>query len=361
MEVLDDWAKEVKAFEETKAGVKGLVDSGVTKVPRIFVHPQAKLQKPSVSSVESSVEFRVPLIDLHGVEGVQRKAIVEQIRQACEQWGFFQMVSHGMDVDVINATLEATRRLHEQPREDKVRLFSDDSSQKVRLYTVNGSVHESRPGPWRDALACACLDDTLDSEEVPQICRKEMEDYVQSIIKLRETLSELLSEALGLSSDYLSRIECMKSEFLTWLYYPACPEPDLAFGAPQHSDPTFLTILLQDTIGGLQFLHQDHWVDLPPIPGALIAHIGDLMQIISNDKFKSADHRVLAQGDQTRVSAACFLYPSAKNLLKPYGPIMELMSDNNQPMYKEVAPLEYALFHQSRAMDGTSTLSHYKL
>lgn len=106
-----------------------------------------------------------------------------------------------------------------------------------------------------------------------------MEDYVQSIIKLRETLSELLSEALGLSSDYLSRIECMKSEFLTWLYYPTCPEPGLTFGAPQHSDPTFLTILLQDTIGGLQFLHQDHWVDVPPIPGSLIAHIGDLMQV----------------------------------------------------------------------------------
>lgn len=85
------------------------------------------------------------------------------------------------------------------------------------------------------------------------------------------------------------------------------------------------------------------------------------MQIISNDKFKSADHRVLAQGDQIRVSAACFLYPRAKNLLKPYGPIMELMSDRNQPMYKEVLPLEYAIYHQSRAVDGSSTLYHYKL
>ncbi|XP_074363443.1 cyclin-B1-1-like [Apium graveolens] len=178
---------------------------------------------------------------------------------------------------------------------------------------------------------------------------KEMGDYVQSMIKLRATLSELLSEALGLSSDYLSRIKCMKSEFLTWLYYPACPEPDLAFGAPRHSDPTFLTILLQDTIGGLQFLHQDHWVDVPPIPDYF------------KRQFKSADHRVLAHSDQIRVSAACFLYPSAKNLLKPYGPIMELMSDSNQPMYKEIVPLEYALYHQSRAMYGTPTLSHYKL
>lgn len=166
-----DWAKEVKAFEETKAGVKGLVDSGVKKIPRIFIHPPHKFQTPSVSSSDtSSIEFQVPLIDLQGLES-RRKDIVDEIRKACETWGFFQMVNHGMDVNTIEATLEATRRFHEQPREAKTDLFSDDSSQKVRLYTVNGSVHESRPGPWRDALACAFLDDTLDSAEIPLICR----------------------------------------------------------------------------------------------------------------------------------------------------------------------------------------------
>lgn len=70
---------------------------------------------------------------------------------------------------------------------------------------------------------------------------------------------------------------------------------------------------------------------------------------------------MLAGADGTRVSAACFLYPSAKNLLKPYGPIMELISDSNQPIYREVLPLEYAVYHQSKPMDGTSTLSHYKI
>ena len=117
-----------------------------------------------------------------------------------------------------------------------------------------------------------------DALSICPLCRKEMEDYVKSIIKIREKLSELLSEALGLSSDYLGRLECMKSEYMTWLYYPPCPEPHLTLGAPQHSDPTFLTIILQDTIGGLQFLHQNHWVDAAPIPGAVIGHIGDLMQ-----------------------------------------------------------------------------------
>lgn len=85
------------------------------------------------------------------------------------------------------------------------------------------------------------------------------------------------------------------------------------------------------------------------------------MQVISNDKFKSVEHRVLARADETRVSAACFLYPSAQNIQKPFGPIKELISDTNPCIYKEVFPLEYATFYQTKPLDGSSALSHYKL
>lgn len=103
---------------------------------------------------------------------------------------------------------------------------------------------------------------------------------MKHMIKLRDVLSELLSEALGLSSDYLAQIECMKSEHLSCLYYPPCPEPDLTFGLFRHSDTTFLTIVVQDDNGGLQVFHQDQWVDVLPVPGALLANVGDLMQVL---------------------------------------------------------------------------------
>lgn len=101
---------------------------------------------------------------------------------------------------------------------------------------------------------------------------------------LGSTLFELLSEALGLSPTYLADIECNKGQILLCHYYPPCPEPELAIGTSQHSDSGFLTVLLQDHIGGLQILHDGEWVDVVPIPGALVVNIGDLLQVLLDNK-----------------------------------------------------------------------------
>ncbi|KAL6588151.1 hypothetical protein OROMI_001129 [Orobanche minor] len=69
-----DRAKEVKEFDETKAGVKGLIDSGVLKIPRIFVHPPEYLE-----NVSPGAHLEVPVIDLQGFRGERRKEIVQAI------------------------------------------------------------------------------------------------------------------------------------------------------------------------------------------------------------------------------------------------------------------------------------------
>lgn len=366
-----DWAQEVKAFEESRGGVKGLVDSGVTRIPKFFIQSPAAAAQQSLlaTSTVNNVNgindglLQIPCVDLQGIEtdGARRKEAVDEIRRAAETWGFFRITSHGVPISVMDGILEATRRFHEQPKEDKMHLYSADGRQSVRFYTINGTFQENHVASWRDALGFNFPDGVVDSQALPLVCRKEVSEYMKHMIKLRDVLSELLSEALGLSSDHLARIECMESEHLSCLYYPPCPEPNLTLGLLKHSDTTFFTTVVQDDKGGLQVFHQDQWVNVLPVPGALLANIGDLMQLITNDKFKSAEHRVLARCVGSRVSTACFFFPSSSHLFKPYGPIKELLSETNPPLYREVSNMEYTTAYQKNVRHRTSTLALFKL
>jgi isopenicillin N synthase-like dioxygenase len=104
-------------------------------------------------------------------------------------------------------------------------------------------------------------------------------EYAKQVKNFGDKLFELLFEALGLETSYLTDIECNQGQIILAHYYPPCPQSELATGTTRHSDSGFVTILLQDEIGGLQILHEDRWVDVTPIPGAFIVNIADLLQV----------------------------------------------------------------------------------
>ncbi|KAK2966109.1 hypothetical protein RJ640_001523 [Escallonia rubra] len=171
---------------------------------------------------------------------------------------------------------------------------------------------------------------------------------------------------LGSNQDTLKAWNVQKNAHLCDHYYPACPRPELTLGVRKHADPLFLTVLMQDEIGGLQVLHENQWVDVPPIRGGFVVNIRNFLQLseflsfdtVSNDKFKSNKHRVLANRIGPRISVPCFLngpVPSSKL----YGLIKELISEGNPTPYREVQLDKYIAKFLSTGLDEYQGLDDY--
>ncbi|XP_008438545.1 1-aminocyclopropane-1-carboxylate oxidase homolog 1-like [Cucumis melo] len=354
-----DRSAELKLFDDTKAGVKGLVDNGITQIPRIFYRPPDSSEYP----VAGDTELSIPVIDLQGIDtdSSKRSDVVNKVREASEKWGFFQLVNHGVPLSFLDEIKNGTLRFYEQDTEVK-KLFYTRHNTKSIVYNSNFDLFTAPAANWRDTFLCFMGPNVPNPQDLPEVCRDILFEYSKEMKKLGRILFGVLSEALGLNTNYLSEIECDRGLAVLCHYYPACPQPELTLGTTEHADNDFLTVLLQDDqIGGLQVLHEKKWVDIPPIPGALVINIGDLLQLISNDRFKSVEHRVVANREGPRVSVASFfgigVYPTSQ----VYGPIKELLSEKNPAKYRETTLKDFYFYHNMRGLNGISALQHFRI
>ncbi|XP_021727904.1 1-aminocyclopropane-1-carboxylate oxidase homolog 1-like [Chenopodium quinoa] len=354
---------EIKAFDEGKLGVKGLIDAGIQKIPSMFVRPLEDRVKDFDTCSEN---ISVPIINFAdlGEKNDRIAEISKEIIMASNEWGFFQVINHGIPNELLEKMIKRTQMFHEQDAESKKKFYTRDFHSKSVYFTSNHDLYKSKAASWKDILYINArnTDGEIDHEELPPVCKDVILEYIDRILMLGDRILMIISFGLGLEPDCLGNMaKGTKSWAIANNYYPACPQPGLTLGTAAHVDTSFITILLQDNIGGLQVLHDNKWVNIEPVTGGLIVNFGSILQMITNDIIKGACHRVIAKSVGPRISIA-FFFSGVMTSEKIHGPIKELISKEKTPIYRKFSIEEVMknLFSNSLDVVGAN-LDYFKI
>ncbi|KAJ1386940.1 Oxoglutarate/iron-dependent dioxygenase [Sesbania bispinosa] len=175
--------------------------------------------------------------------------------------------------------------------------------------------------------------------------KKAMKEFAQKLEKLAEELLDLLCENLGLEKGYLKKAfyGSKGPNFGTKVAnYPPCPKPELVKGLRAHTDAGGIILLLQDDkVSGLQLLKDGQWVDVPPMRHSIVVNLGDQIEVITNGKYKSVEHRVIAQTNGTRMSIASFYNPANDAVIYPAPALLEAKAEEREQVYPKFVFEDY--------------------
>ncbi|KAJ4976739.1 hypothetical protein NE237_001845 [Protea cynaroides] len=319
-------------------GIKGLADSGISKVPDEFVQPSyARINK-----LEMKRHHIPPPIDLYQLDGPNHDQIVEVLTEAAENVGFFQVVNHGVPTQLLERLKDTAHQFFNQPTEKKVIYLEEVRSNPFVEYGSSFAPEKKEVIEWKDHLKMTYGGDAEALKYWPEECKEVALDYVKTATKTVKRILEVLLIKLGVTLYDETADAYIASKTVTMNLYPKCPNPELTVGIGRHSDIGTLTLLLQDEVGGLLAKVEDekegHWIEIPPIPGALIIIIGDALQILSNGRHKSAEHGVGTTNTQSRVSIPLFVRPQLTDRI---GPLHQVVERDGVANYRQVLFDEY--------------------
>ncbi|GMN45526.1 hypothetical protein TIFTF001_014716 [Ficus carica] len=268
----------------------------------------------------------IPVIDFSKLNGEERAKTLAQIANGCEEWGFFQLVNHGIPEELLERVKKVCSDCFKIEREDDF-----NNSKAVKLLNElaqNNNGQKLDNADWEDVFTL--MDDTEWPSKTPGF-KETMAEYRAELKKLAEKVMEVMDENLGLPKGYIKTAfnggsgGDNKAFFGTKVsHYPPCPHPELVNGLRAHTDAGGVVLLFQDDkVGGLQILKGEKWIDVQPMPNAIVINTGDQIEVLSNGRYKSVWHRVLVGTSGNRRSIASFYNPSLKATIAPAPELVE--------------------------------------
>ncbi|XP_021287607.1 feruloyl CoA ortho-hydroxylase 1-like [Herrania umbratica] len=337
-------------------GVKGMVDAGISKVPQTYIQPSAEQ-----INKENASKHELPPIDLSRLDGPDHDEVVKEIVTAAETLGFFQVVNHGVPVDLLESLKEAAHKFFGLPPERKAVYRKEVSPTPLVRYGTSFVPEKEKALEWKDYISMAYTNDAEAIQYWPVECRDAALQYLNASHEMVRKLLDALMGNLGVELDDSMIDAFMGKKMVNMNFYPTCPNPELTVGVGRHSDMGTLTILLQDGIGGLYVKIPESmdigkkgaWVEIPPTPGALVINIGDMLQILSNGRYKSAEHRVRTTSTKSRVSIPIFTSPKSTEKIAP---LPQVVKEDGVTRYKAFVFADYMNSFFGNAHDGKKSL-----
>ncbi len=305
----------------------------------------------------------IPIIDIGGQRHLETSPgpVGEQIKVACLDSGFFYLLNHGLDEDLLAAVFDANRRFHSLPLAEKENIKLNHWHRGYQGYATSKLVSSAR---FAAAAAANQLESFFLRHEVPADdpgfkreplkgpnqwpadpeFRDVVSRYDTAVRGLATKLLPAFAYAVGEAPDFFDAYFQTPSTALRLIHYPGRDSDADAFGIHPHTDYGFMTILAQDQTGGLEIQRPDGtWLLAPPLPGTLIVNIGDALARWTNDAFNSTPHRVNSPPDgESRYSVAMFFDPDVDAQICT----LNRFSDADNP--PRHAPIRYGDYFQER-------------
>ncbi|XP_010448718.1 PREDICTED: probable 2-oxoglutarate-dependent dioxygenase AOP1 [Camelina sativa] len=297
-----------------------------------------------MSELQSSLQL--PVLDL--TQPIE-SSVLSSLSQACKEWGFFYVTNHGISKEMFNKTCTLSRDVFKVPLESKLKLGPFPYTPRYIASPYFESLVVS--GPDFSTSAKASEDVLFQDHHKPEL-RETLQEYGTKMDYLSKRLIKILL-MMTLGDETGKRL--YQTEFsnchgyLRLVNYTPPPDvekrEELVEGLGMHTDMSCITIVYQDSVGGLQMRSKEEkWIDINPCEDLLVVNIGDLMQAWSNGRLRSSEHRVVLRKLVNRVSLAFFIcFEDEKVILAP----QEIVGEGNCRSYKSFKCSEYLKFRQS--------------